>query len=66
MAASDRVVRWRYRLVPDHLLGEILTKRWVDNTIPLLILVLVIAVFGILMPDFVGAASLARLSMYSC
>ena len=35
MAASDTIVRWRYRLVPDHLLGEILTKRWIDNAIPL-------------------------------
>ncbi len=46
MAASDRIVRWRYRYVPDHLLGEILTKRWVDNAIPLLILLAVAAVFG--------------------
>ena len=41
MAVSDRITRWRYRYVPDHLLGEILTKRWVDNAIPLLILLVV-------------------------
>ena len=61
MATSDRIVRWRYRLVPDHLLGEILTKRWVDNAIPLLILVAVVAVFGSLIPDFFGAASISSL-----
>jgi ribose transport system permease protein len=61
MAVSDRIVRWRYRLVPDHLLGEILTKRWVDNTIPVLILVVVAAVFGWLIPEFFSAASVSSL-----
>lgn len=61
MTFSDRIVRWRYRLVPDHLLGEILTKRWVDNAIPALILFCVVAVFGSLIPDFFGAASISNL-----
>lgn len=62
MTLSDQIVRWRYRLVPDHLLGEILTKRWVDNAIPLLILLVVMAVFGSLIPDFFGAASISNLA----
>jgi ribose transport system permease protein len=61
MAVSDRITRWRYRIVPDHLLGEILTKRWVDNAIPLLILLAVVLVFGSLIPDFFGAASISSL-----
>lgn len=61
MTLSDSLVRWRYRLVPDHLLGEILSKRWVDNAIPLLILFCVIAVFGSAIPDFFGAASISNL-----
>ena len=61
MAASDRIVRWRYRYVPDHLLGEILTKRWIDNAIPLLILLVVAAVFGWLIPDFFSSASISSL-----
>ncbi len=61
MAASDRIVRWRYRFVPDHLLGEILSKRWVDNAIPLLILLAVVAVFGSLIPDFFGAGNIGNL-----
>ena len=61
MTLSDRIVRWRYRLVPDHLLGEILGKRWVDNAIPLLILLCVVAVFGAMIPDFFGAASISNL-----
>lgn len=61
MAASDMIARWRYRLVPDHLVGEILTKRWVDNAIPFAILLVVIGVFGSLIPEFFGAASMSNL-----
>jgi ribose transport system permease protein len=59
---SDTIARWRYRAVPDHLLGELLTKRWMDNAIPLLILVAVIVTFGSLIPDFFGAASVTNLA----
>lgn len=62
MSLSDTMTRWRYRAVPDHLLGEILSKRWVDNAIPMLILLAVIAVFGSLIPDFFGAASVSNLA----
>ena len=62
MAVSDRIVRWRYRLVPDHILGEILSKRWVDNAIPVLILLVVAAVIGSLIPGFFGAASVSDLT----
>ena len=52
MNASETFARWRYRLVPDHLLGEILAKNWVDNAIPVAFLVLVVTVFGTLIPNF--------------
>ncbi|KGF70908.1 ABC transporter permease [Hoeflea sp. BAL378] len=61
MSVSDTLMRWRYRAVPDHLLGEILTKRWIDNAIPVLILMAVVTVFGSAIPDFFGASSLANL-----
>jgi ribose transport system permease protein len=61
MSMTDTITRWRYRAVPDHLLGEILTKRWVDNAIPLIIFLVVVAVFGLLIPDFFGAANVANL-----
>ena len=61
MALTESIVRWRYRLVPDHVLGEILTKRWIDNAIPVLILFCVMAVFGSIIPDFFGAASISNL-----
>jgi ribose transport system permease protein len=47
--------------VPDHVLGEILTKRWVENAIPLIILLAVAATFGTLIPGFFTAASASDL-----
>jgi ribose transport system permease protein len=61
MSVSDTIARWRYRAVPDHLLGEILTKRWIDNAIPLLILVAVVITFGSVIPDFYSASNIAIL-----
>ena len=40
MSMSETYVRWRYRLIPDHVVGEILSKDWIDNAIPVLMLVL--------------------------
>ncbi len=46
MISRERLQRWRYNFIPDHLIGEILTKRWTDNAIPFLALVLTVAGFG--------------------
>ena len=51
----------RYRYFPDHLIGEILTKRWIDNAIPFLVLVVAIVVFGILLPGFLTLTGLSDL-----
>ena len=61
MSMADTFLRWRYRVIPDHLLGEILAKRWIDNAIPLLILLIVIAAFGSAIPGFFGLSSIANL-----
>jgi ribose transport system permease protein len=52
MAGTDAFVRWRSRFVPDHLIGEILAKRWIDNLIPFTFLLITIAIFGAAIPDF--------------
>lgn len=51
---------WRYRWVPTKFVGEILTKRWIDNLIPLLGLVAVIAVFGSLIPEFFSQSAMTN------
>lgn len=62
MQLADTLTRWRYRYVPDHMVGEILTKNWIDNVIPLLFLVVVVATFGSVIPDFFGASQMISLT----
>ncbi len=58
MTFRERLQAWRYNLVPDHIIGEILTKRWTDNAIPFLALVATIATFGSIIPGFFKLYSL--------
>ena len=59
---SDFLVRWRYRLIPNHLLGELLSKTWIDNAIPVLILVVSLLVFGTLAPNLLNLTNVSDLS----
>lgn len=59
MSLRSNLERLRYQYVPDHVLGEILSKRWIDNAIPFSVLVLVIAAFGLLIPGIYAPVSLA-------
>lgn len=59
MSITSSIERIRYRYVPDHVLGEILTKRWIDNAIPFTVLVVVLLTFGILIPNSYSSSSLA-------
>ena len=34
----DALLRLRYRYWPDHLLGEILSKRWTETAVPVIVL----------------------------
>ncbi|MBU0643706.1 MAG: SMP-30/gluconolactonase/LRE family protein [Alphaproteobacteria bacterium] len=62
MSVNETYQRWRYRYVPDHLLGEILAKNWVDKAIPVLFLVLAIAVFSTIIPGFFTIGSLSTIA----
>ncbi len=62
MNLREQYRRWRYHLVPDHLLGEILAKDWIDTAIPVVILVLTVAAFGALIPGLVSYRGLVGLS----
>src|SRR5690242_12809939 len=59
MTLRERLLRLRYNYIPDHLIGEILTKRWTDNAIPFVALVITIAIFGTLIPGFFKPSSLS-------
>jgi ribose transport system permease protein len=58
MISRETLQRWRFNLIPDHLIGEILTKRWADNAIPFLALIITVAVFGSAIPGFFSPFSL--------
>lgn len=62
MSAREAYVRWRYRLVPDHVVGEILSKNWIDNAIPILFLAIAVAVFSIILPAVLSSGSMVILA----
>lgn len=55
----DRLTRWRYRYWPDHLLGELLAKRWMETAIPVAVLLLVALGLSQLLPNFLSATNMA-------
>jgi ribose transport system permease protein len=55
----DTVTRLRYQYWPDHLLGELLAKRWMETAIPVVVLILVAAALSSAIPNFLSPASLA-------
>lgn len=52
-------IRLRYRYWPDHLLGEILSKRWTETAVPVILLVLVALVLSRYINNFLSPSSLA-------
>ncbi|MBN9219900.1 MAG: SMP-30/gluconolactonase/LRE family protein [Mesorhizobium sp.] len=62
MSMAESLVRWRYRLLPDHVVGEILTKKWIDSVIPFTALVILCAIFGTIVPGFFDLTTLTNLS----
>ena len=54
--------RLRYRWWPDHLLGEVLSKRWTETAIPVILLLLVVAVLSTQVQGFLGAGALVTMS----
>src|SRR6185295_9404693 len=59
--SNDTLTRIRYKYLPDHLIGEILAKRWIDNAVPFLALVALVAVFGVISPGFLSVSSITDL-----
>ena len=58
MTFRERLQASRYNLIPDHIIGEVLTKRWADNAIPFIALVVTVATFGSIIPGFFKLYSL--------
>lgn len=59
---ADVYAHWRYRLVPDHVVGEILSKNWIDNAIPVLTLAISLIAFSALIPNMLSLSSVSDIS----
>ncbi len=59
--SNESIVKFTAKYLPRHVVGEIMTKRWVDNAVPFLALVLVVLICGSLVPDFYSASSVTDL-----
>ena len=55
----ETLTRWRYRYWPDHLLGEILSKRWTETAIPVIVLLIVGFALSRALDHFLSASNLA-------
>ena len=55
----ETLTRLRYRYWPDHLLGEILSKRWTETAIPVIVLFIVGFALSRMIDNFLSPSSLA-------
>jgi ribose transport system permease protein len=55
----DTFTRLRYRCWPDHLVGEILSKRWTETAIPVIVLLIVGFALSRMINNFLSPSSLA-------
>src|SRR3954454_15325305 len=55
----ETLTRFRYRYWPDHLLGEILSKRWTETAIPVILLLIVGFALSQTLAHFLSPSSLA-------
>jgi ribose transport system permease protein len=56
---NEKLVSLRYRYWPDHMLGEILSKRWTETAIPVIVLLIVGFALSRSIPGFLSPTSLA-------
>src|SRR6185436_15925118 len=59
MDMRETLIRLRYRYWPDHFLGEILSKRWTETAIPVILLLIVGFALSRSLEHFLSPASLA-------
>ncbi len=62
MTVGDWAARFRYRYVPDHIVGEVLGRRWMDNVIPVTLLVALTIYLIWTIPNFTSLGNLSDTS----
>jgi ribose transport system permease protein len=59
---ADLAARLRSRYVPDHIVGEVLGRRWTDNAIPVLLLIALSIFMTESIPNFLSVGNLSDTS----
>ncbi len=62
MAIGEWATRLRYRYVPDHVVGEVLGRRWMDNVIPIVLLIALLIFLVEAIPNFTTLGNLSDTS----
>jgi ribose transport system permease protein len=58
----ESLIQLRYRIWPDHILGEVLSKRWTETAIPVALLGITFLTFYLIMPSLLTSSSLFSMS----
>ena len=58
MSFADTLTRVRYKYFPDHLIGELLSKRWMESAVPMISLVLVFFYLALNLPNYLSPINL--------
>ncbi len=58
MASANALTRARYKYFPDHLIGELLSKRWMETAVPAIILIAVFSYVALTLPNYLSAVNL--------
>lgn len=59
--ADQTFTRLRYKYFPDHLIGEILSKRWMEFAVPMVVMISAFVLLGTALPNFYSAVNLSDL-----
>jgi ribose transport system permease protein len=62
MTIGEWAARLRYRYVPDHVVGEVLGRRWMDNVIPVALLIALAVYLATAIPNFLSAGNISDIS----
>src|ERR1700728_1858893 len=62
MTIGEWAARLRYRYVPDHVVGEVLGRGWMDNVIPVALLIALAIFLATAIPNFTALVNLSDIS----
>src|ERR1700750_1940112 len=55
----EAITKYRYKLWPDKIFGELLQKRWIENSVTVLVLIATVALLSARIPHFISITNLS-------